>query len=241
MPEGDRSYFVTNMHNLDPRLKLGDETSYKMRRVEIELRRATGDHFHAETRFFTVANHREALLSHRTADVAALVNPEFVESTIGFRWATFDKSLIASGDFLANSVVPMDVASFIGFPARKERPWYDELWHTPIARTVNIASWPKVPFKNAGIKTTDVTLVSGLSFGGSSGSPILLHEKGIEFKNVNDATINITGGNHVPPMIIGIMSGHWWGEEDLPTSMFYHSGLSYFTRSTAIHELLRSA
>jgi hypothetical protein len=43
--------------------------------------------------------------------------------------------------------------------------------------------------------------------------------------------------SYVKPKVLGIMSGHWWDEEP-PEGMFYHSGLSYFTRSTAILELI---
>ena len=72
-------------------------------------------------------------------------------------------------------------------------------------------------------------LFRSLSFSGSSGSPVISHEKGIP---------GISG--YVEPKILGIMSGHWWDEEP-ESGMFFHSGLSYFTRVTSIRELVEPA
>lgn len=124
----------------------------------------------------------------------------------------------------------MDLISFLGFPGSGASHWWDQTWHTPIARQAGIASWPHIPFCNSEIKTSDVTLVSGLSFSGSSGSLVLLHEKGIPPGDILDPM-------YAPPTILGIMSGHWWEPSAEPT-MFHHSGLSYYTRSTSILELL---
>jgi len=231
--EGETVHFITNRHNLDPTLKEGPETSLELRTVSIELREWKQHSMRPETRFFHVSNLERALRVHRTADVAALINPQFTEPTDGFPRLGFPASLIAPPAFF-HKIMPMDVASFIGFPGKTGRPWYDELWKLPIARTVNIASWPQEPFSNRSIPTSDVTLVAGLSFAGSSGSPLLFHEKGIHL--TSDSAVQITG--HIPPMIIGIMSGHWWGDEDQSNSMFFHSGLSYFTRSPTMLGLL---
>lgn len=172
-----------------------------------------------------------SLRLHPTADVAVITAPSF--DAAGFGYNFFSISEIATNDFLHNLVLPMDVASFIGYPGRKGNPWWDELWQMSIARSVNIASVPAIPFSNTEIRTSDVSLVSGLSFSGSSGSPIMSHEKGIRVGN------GLIGGTYAEPKLIGIMSGHWWGQES-SAGMFFHSGLSYFTRSTAILELLNA-
>jgi hypothetical protein len=220
---------VTNKHNLDPRLKLGDDTVFLLSRVEVQLRRMVGAQLFPETAFFEVQNVNDVVRLHAAADVAALLNPTFDAEGFGFNW--FSLPDIADQNYLANSASAMDIASFIGFPGLNGNQWWDEQWQTPIARVSNIASWPASPFINAGIKTGNVCLVSGLSFSGSSGSPIVLHEKGIRVGG------GLTGGNYIAPKVIGIMSGHWWGTES-PGDMFFHSGLSYFTRSTSILELL---
>jgi hypothetical protein len=125
----------------------------------------------------------------------------------------------------------MDAASFIGFAGNKDSQWWDQLWRLGIARTVNIASVPGIPFTHADLKTSDVTLVAGLSFSGSSGSVVILHEKSLK---VGDGLVN---PHYVPPKVIGIMSGHWWDIGAEP-GLFLHSGISYFTRSSSVLSLL---
>jgi hypothetical protein len=98
-----------------------------------------------------------------------------------------------------------------------------------------LASIPAVEFRNDAVKTTEVMLVSGLSFSGSSGSPVLNQRKGIPpGGDINDPS-------YVPSKIIGIMSGHFWENPDDAPEMFRHSGLSYLTKSTAILALIADA
>jgi hypothetical protein len=124
----------------------------------------------------------------------------------------------------------MDLVSFIGFPGSGKSKWWDHAWHSPVARLASLASSPHQPFSNPSIPTADTVLVAGLSFSGSSGSMVILHQKGIPPGDIVDPT-------YAPAMIVGIMSGHWWEAAQEP-EMFSHSGLSYFTRSTAILPLL---
>jgi len=125
----------------------------------------------------------------------------------------------------------MDLVSFLGYPGTGSSQRWDLEWTTPVARLASLASWPHVPFTNFTIPTDDMTLVSGLSFSGSSGSLVLLHEKGIAPGG------GIVDPMYAPPTILGIMSGHWREPSDEP-AMFRLSGLSYYTGSTAIIELL---
>jgi hypothetical protein len=227
--DGEKSSFVTNKHNVDPTLKLGPETTLKLNRFEVQLRQQIGDSLFSSVSYFPVQNLATSLRIHQSADVAIFYNPSFEAPGYGYNW--FSLPDLATADFLSGSVSAMDIASFIRYPGLKGKAWWDEQWQLAVARVVNIASWPAIPFTNSGIKTSDVLLVSGLSFSGSSGSPIILHQKGVKAGN------GLQGGNYIGPKVLGIMSGHWWGHES-PEDLFFHSGLSYFTRSTAIMDLL---
>ena len=143
----------------------------------------------------------------------------------------FLKNEIADADYLQKLVQPMYIASFIGYPGLKGKQWWDQQWQIGVARVINIASNPGIPFTNESIKTSNVALASGLSFSRSSGSPVILHQKGFKVAPPMQAT------GFFEPKLIGIMSGHWWGQEDAD-DIFFHSGLSYFTRSTSILDLL---
>jgi hypothetical protein len=137
---------------------------------------------------------------------------------------------LATQETLATRLSMADLVTFIGFPRGPDKvPWFDTAAHLPIGRLAGLASRPDTPFTNPQIPTADVTLVSGLSFRGSSGSPVVSHIK------------HAAGIGHAQqfaePMVLGIMSGHWWDEQIEP-SLFHHSGLSYFTRATSIRALL---
>ncbi len=232
---GHDSYFVTNRHNVDPKLKLGADTNYRIANVKLQLRtQTTLAAWLPETFFVSVTNLEHCLRCHPAADVAVLKNPSLPTKHQVVSHSTFTLEELATEQFLAESASPMDVASFIGFPGRDGKQWWDQRWDLGIARTVNLASYPSIPFTNENIPTSDVILVSGLSFSGSSGSPVISHQKGIEGLNLGNA---LSGGLYIRPQILGMMSGHWWSEEP-QAGMFFHSGLSYFTRATAIRELL---
>lgn len=230
------NYFVTNRHNVDAKLKLGPTTELQLGKVSLEFRQhPTSTTWTHGTVFAVINDFKRFLVVHPTADVAVFKNPEYLPIDPAFGdvdHGSFPMQQLADVAFLENSLNPMDVASFLGFPGKKGEPWWDQKWNFPISRTVNLASWPRIPFTNTQISTTDVALVSGLSFSGSSGSPVISHAKGLKVSGP------IIGGAYVEPKVVGIMSGHWWGEDDPATSMFFHSGLSYFTRATSIRDLL---
>ena len=224
--KGATSYFVTNAHNVNPTMKLGSDTKFQLNKIRILLRMTFGIYL-PNTKLCTISSYN--LKCHETADVAILSDVVFSDAPPHFQYSTFLHSDLADTEFLSKSLQAMDMASFIGFPGTGNVVWYDEAWKVPIARTINLASLPSIPFTNAQILTSDVSLVSGLSFSGSSGSPVISHSKGL---NVGEG---LTGGNYIPPKVIGIMSGHW---RDHEPAMFSHSGLSYFTRSPSILSLL---
>jgi len=225
-------FFVTNRHNVDPALKLGRDTPFKLEGIKLQMRiQITPTSWGPGTSFVPVLNTGKALTVHPNADVAVLTNPLLELSGKFTQNSGFPLDQIADETFLSESVDPMDVASFIGFPGKDGKPWWDIRWEFPIARTVNVASWPRIPFTNAAIPIADTVLVSGLSFSGSSGSPVISHRKW------NSEGSGAEHNGYIKPKLLGIMSGHWWDEEP-GEGMFYHSGLSYFTRSNAILELI---
>lgn len=223
-----RHYFVTNAHNIDPRMKLGPSTKLRLDKLKIRLRTQISGEWIADTTLYEVDLANSQLSKHPTADVVVIENVRFIDLKPSMTYSCFKYDDLASQQFFATSLNPMDIASFIGFPGKTGIAWYDEIWNLAIARTVNIASYPRIGFSNSKIETSDVMLVSGLSFSGSSGSPVISHEKGIKLGE------GLSGCNYVPPKLIGIMSGHHWSDTDA----FLHSGLSYLTRSTAILEML---
>jgi hypothetical protein len=216
-------YFVTNAHNVEPRMKLGPNTRFQLEKLSIFLRSKIYDCWMPDTFPCEVAN-IHSYKKHIFADVIVLRDVSFVNQRENCAHSCFSFGDIAGQSFFEDRLCVTDLASFIGFPGRAGIPWYDDAWTLPIARTVNVASLPQKHFSNPGISTGDVMLVSGLSFSGSSGSPVISHEKGM-------------GHNYAPEKLIGIMSGHWWNEE-ADDDRFRHSGLSYLSRSTAIIDLL---
>ena len=235
----NRLFFITSKHNLDPSLKLGNDTTYKLTKISLRLRKKYDSFLLLETKWIPLKN-CDSIKHSLCCDVSAIYNFEIDDSEKinihEYQPNPFPFSEIADSGYFNKNISMMDQASFIGFPGEKNG-WWDQEGDFPIARTVNIASYPKKAFKNASVKTGDAVLVSGLSFSGSSGSPILFHQKGI-FINPSQ-NIEIKNDGYVPPKIIGIMSGHWWDETSTPEMFKHtHSGLSYFTKSTAICDLI---
>jgi len=238
--------FVTNRHNIDPAVQFPDMPALRLATASIELRESSGfadgePNYGFQTRYSGLADEGNKVIALDNADCAVTV-PKFKEPTDGFLvCAPFDEGDLADEDFFKKSLMPVHETYFIGFAGRRsdavvgrlEGSWWDTKWNLPIARSAVIASVPFLNFNNDSINTKDVRLVSGMSFSGSSGSPVISKEIGFHAKPP------IKCDNYVPEKIIGIMSGHWWAETDYP-EIFKHSGLSYFTCSTSILHLIRS-
>jgi len=235
---GKNKIFVTNKHNVDTSLQNSIYADYKINRISIEIRKIDEKEsgkleFYPITKYFEVSNLHNSLRVHRTADCAILANPQFSNLDHQFRprCMTQEEKILASvKDFEEMQELSLP-GSFVGFPNN----WYDRLWKLPIVRDLTIACYPGFSFINPEIKTSDVHLVSGLSFEGSSGSPVFIHGRGTRL-NVGPG-IQMQGTLFTPPYIIGIMSGHFRADNATP-DVFKHSGLSYYTRSTAISELI---
>lgn len=219
---------VTNRHNLDAKLKLGSATTFELKKFEVELRE------HRDTQYFPGRNYFEVDLSDNPVrfmdldDCAIIANPQFDQTTDGYGYTLFREEDIADSDFFKDKLQVMDTVSFFGYPEN----WYDQKWVFPTSRTAFIASLPLLDFTHVDVITGRTCLVSGMSFGGNSGSPIMSHRKSFAPPDGKE------NAEYAPAKLIGIMSGHWWDEAPV-NGMFAHSGLSYFTKSTALLNLIR--
>ncbi len=222
--------FVTNRHNVDPTLKHGVGTEFNLTAVELQVRGPAD----GTVGFYPVTNLSTAIWCAPSADCAVIAAPALARSqTLDVGRIFREENLAEAAVFPALQIT--DGASFIGYPGLRGRPWWDQAADLPIARIATIASIPTTEFRNDAVKTTDVMLVSGLSFSGSSGSPVFNQPKGIAPGG------DIHDRSYLPSKIIGIMSGHFWENPDDPPEMFRHSGLSYLTKSTAILALVATA
>ena len=79
-------------------------------------------------------------------------------------------------------------------------------------------------YSNDAIKTGDALLLSGLSFSGSSGSPVVAHPERMRTMRV-----------------LGVMSGHLPEAADGRDRTLVHGGLSYMTRATSVRALIAVA
>jgi hypothetical protein len=231
----EQGAFVTNKHNVDPRLVRDFGARWRTSRVEIELREITEldvsppgrVHVSDEVQWCEVSNLAESLLADDDTvgapDCAVIVAPKWLHAPAKFTVPLVLPKLATATELDAKFVVG-DAVSFIGYPGDGESAWWDAERHFPISRPAWIASWPGASFSHRDIKTADTTLLSGLSFSGNSGSPVIAHAMAPEFTRV-----------------LGIMSGHYWERSDDPRSLLRHSGLSYMTRATSIHALLERA
>jgi hypothetical protein len=119
--------------------------------------------------------------------------------------------------------------------------FFDEKWKFPIARHAIIASVSEIGFSHKDILMEDVLLASGLSFEGGSGSPVFSSARGLKIQA--DQGFAETS-DYCPQKLIGIMTGHLQfnpGAEALERkeeAFTRHSGLSYFTKITALRHLL---
>lgn len=223
-----RPVFVTNKHNVDPSINFPGG-SLRLTAVSVDLRSLVDQ---AKIMKVELVD-RNCIHCSPTADCAILLNPRLNIPSDGMNYTVpfyVLRNDLADQKFFEDHVQMMDAASFIGFAGNPGEEWWDQEISFPIARSATVSSLPHKSFVNKSIRTSDVTLVSGFSFQGSSGSPVFLHQKGIR-------TGPGLAGHHVPPKVIGIMSGHF-REAGKEAAMFQHTGLSYYTRSTSILELI---
>lgn len=239
--------FVTNHHNVNIGLKSPHLQKFTLGQIEIEIRPTFCNESNNSIGFATVQYND--LIFHPTADIAMICSP--------FLTTHFNKkctvSCLEAHQWLADESffndyigIGADLA-FLGYP----QSFCDQEYYFPIARHAIVASYPSIPFKHKKILTTNIVLVSGLSFQGGSGSPVFVASRGTK---INGDKGSVESSDYCPPRLIGVMTGHLQEitpkvdtantsiiSQDLDTVHGYelerHSGLSYFTKSTSIWEL----
>jgi hypothetical protein len=208
--------FVTNRHNVDSAMNKKLQKSYNLESITIWLRAydlmaslPCGD-FKQSTR------QASELLIHWPSDNSDVVLIEFqrmhIPSEESHKLISIQEELIVS----SRKPEIFDRLYFTGFPGKQRR---DAAYDFPIVRSCSIASYPEIDYsqEDITIPSSQTCLVEGLSFAGSSGSPVM---------RINENRIEL----------IGIMSGHFW-EVDKPAD---HSGLSYFTKASSILNIIQN-
>jgi len=231
--------FVTNQHNVDPEMKLGG--GYTLEKLEIEFRDVDRheDFTEHDTVFLEVLSH-EKILSNK-ADLVILYKIKCGGNTDKYNIAGYiTKDNLADEDFFETKTKMMDVASFFGFPGKSGQGWWDERANFSIARVATLSSLTDGKYRNSAIQSEDIVLVSGMSFSGSSGSPIILHSKDqhSDFVFISGQPIKT---KLIEAKVIGIMAGHYDEVFGTMPDMLVHTGLSYFVRSTSILDLIEKA
>lgn len=245
-----KNILVTNRHNIDPSLRNKELANYRTSKIEVQMREKDKNGYTNKTEFFEIDISQLNGKIHPISDVAVLIQPSFkanMKANSSFYYECLAYNELADQAFFANKVTMLDPIAFIGFP----QTWYNIARKSPIARVAHIADDPGETFSNPEIKTGDVSLVAGLSFGGSSGSPVIFLPKGLDLQGGNGIVVK---SNYTPSKLIGIMSGHCRDilldpriprEDDSfslgsKSLLAPYSGLSYFTRSTSILDLLET-
>lgn len=114
-------------------------------------------------------------------------------------------------------IEPFDLVCYTGFPNT-----HDKFGNRPILRSGNIASDPRYNYSWNNDYQGQCIAYEGFSSEGASGSPIFAPSRGMRSMH------NSRNG-----YLIGVNAGH------IP-SQHGHSGISYFYKSTVIHEIIES-
>lgn len=211
---------VTNRHNIDITIFKPLEKPKKLSEFRILIRQnANSGQTTSGFQWIDIKPSDISIFLHQEADVAILdiQNIPLIIKRTGLR-----SEDIADENYFKEEASFLDPIFFIGYPM----DWYNTIQMLPIARIAHIANNPSMPFSNAFLKASQkIILVTGLSFSGNSGSVVIFPGTGIK-------EITTTNFPYRGPKCLGIMSGH------LKEKGSEHSGLSYFTRSSAIHDIL---
>lgn len=222
---------LTNRHNLDYSFINKDFPNYKLSSLKIRLCKTSADPrlLDNEARYFSVnlTNNICGKL-HPTADIAMIINPFFLafekeySKTLFLQWEE-----LATDNFINNWCEVFDDIGFIGFKQSND---------SRIASKGSIANM----HCNSYDYGTHVIEIEGKSLAGSSGSPVFHLAKGLNLKSTTPA-LKIEC-SHSPGKLIGIMTGHLIDAcgnlIDRFDSKGVHTGVSYFTKISAFHELL---
>ncbi len=141
------------------------------------------------------------------------------------RWEyCFKFNQVATEEELANDLHPFDLLAFPSFP-----DGYDRLGLRAIIRGGTVACDPRFDYSYDDEDRGDIILFEGLSFGGSSGSPVIAIPK-VPPVNVDPNPVN----KFRRLLVVGVNAGH------LKRGFGEHSGLSYFVRSSVIRRIIEA-
>jgi hypothetical protein len=230
----DIIYFITNRHNVVHINPKKPRAKYTLDGIKIWLRTDGSYSIDSSTQEYEIDLKTTKIIKHETADLALFCHIGLKGNANLARTNPIVSDCLADLDFFNTKLQPIARCVFIGYPLISEYPIWDEERDLPIARGAELSSLPCYDFMHKGVSSSHARLVSGLSFGGSSGSPIL--NLGTEISAGEGVVLH----NAVEPKLIGIMAGHWWDDNSLPDFIRKHTGLSYFVSSMAIWELLES-
>ncbi|MGE3341763.1 MAG: hypothetical protein AB7J46_07815 [Candidatus Altimarinota bacterium] len=229
----DKSFLVTNRHNVDY-YSFGSDNPLNLRltKIVVYLRWRVGD---------------QPVVCRVEIEPDALIwidpNPYNDIALIEFKYRLLDKPTgplrmrgnfwenRVSSDQLINSLVLGHRLYFIGFPGNL----WDHRNYLPILREGVVSSDPPFDYSAKDQNDARRVLISGMSFSGSSGSPVFC--EGI-------------GGSVA---FIGVMSGHYAVQNSKGTLTWHlesdeldsgdainrssHAGLSYFIKSSVIQDI----
>lgn len=146
-------------------------------------------------------------------DVAMILPNSPSSDKQNFDWH-FNLNHLASKDIF-KQIIPYDVICFSGFPKM-----HDKFMGRPILRSGRIASDPQFNYSWDENNRGDCVAYEGFSSPGASGSPIFATSRGLP--NIN---------NSRGAYLIGVNAGH------VPSDIG-HSGISFFYKSTVIHDII---
>jgi hypothetical protein len=219
----EKFIFVTNKHNIDPSLN-EEYKRLSLRNLILDFRSSDSSDpalsiIKHDITYWKIYKNE----SPDSPDVAIIEFGGFLMPNLSLPW--LPQSYLANEEYFINELEFGDPCHFTGFPGNaRNQSKYD----FPILRSCFISSWPRIDYfeEDRHLKTSEIFLVNGLSFGGSSGSPVFSYERGIKVGE------GLTGGQYRESRLVGIMSGHWNEKNNT------HSGLSYVTKSSAILDLI---
>lgn len=240
----NKTFLVTNKHNLHTSRKSPCKEEFKLYSIEIQMRKRKEHAFLAETQFFQIDSLATKLILGENIDLALIANPTFLNINpdfahiipLGFSsWAPDE-------NFFTKNIRMCSEISFVGYP----QDLFDIKWKLPIARSAIIASVPEIDFSHKDISSEGVILVSGLSFQGSSGSPVFSYVRGTKI-NVNNGSVE--SDNYCPQKLLGVMTGHLQVTEESLNKEYFNltrkeeeflrlTGFSYFINSFALIKLI---
>lgn len=204
-------WIVTNRHvvDLDYKKKLPEYKEFKLHNLFITGR-------NPDDTEYTFQLHKDAEYFYHQDyenDVVLIKAHCYDKEGQNFHWHFGMKHLANKDTF--NEILPFDLICYAGFPIT-----HDKLSNRPIIRSGNIASDPHFDYSWENEYRGQCVAYEGFSSEGTSGSPVFAPPRG---------SAGIPNSRH--GFLIGINAGHVRAPHG-------HSGVSYFYKSTVIHEII---